>query len=113
MPTSLGIVLAIISGLALGVAVLGQYFTSRRVDEAHDAWMAAIAQEHLARGEQHDALMLQFRATQTACTLTERRLLDIQAYAILNNWAIPTDAEHGPLGNLERMKPREAVNARQ
>lgn len=47
----------------------------------------------------------------TQAWLAERRLLDIEAYAILNGWRIPTDQEHGPLGNLERMK--ETSHARQ
>lgn len=47
------------------------------------------------------------REAKTQAWLSERRMLDIQAYAILNGWALPSDAENGPLGNLERMKRKE------
>lgn len=42
--------------------------------------------------------------TQVASKLTERRYIDIETYALLNGWKVPADDQHGPLGNLERMK---------
>jgi hypothetical protein len=56
---------------------------------------------------QVDAANQLVREYKTQSWLTERRLLDIEAYAILNHWALPTDKEHGPLGNVERMKESE------
>lgn len=43
----------------------------------------------------------------TQAWLAERRLMDMEAYAMLNGWKIPRDDKYGPTGNLERMVPKE------
>jgi hypothetical protein len=48
-----------------------------------------------------------FRDMQTAQKLQERRWMDVEAYAMLNGWKIPSDDTHGPTGNLKRMRPQE------
>lgn len=39
--------------------------------------------------------------------LLERRLMDREALDILSGTKLPSDAEFGPTGNLQRMKPKE------
>lgn len=53
-----------------------------------------------------------FRDAQQQSKLVERRLIDMESYAMLNGWKIPTDDTHGPTGNLERMKPKENADGR-
>lgn len=59
------------------------------------------------------ALIYAFSVGQTAkdaktqAWLAERRLMDMEAYALLNGWKIPSDDAHGPTGNLERMARKE------
>lgn len=48
------------------------------------------------------------RDAKTQAWLAERRLMDMEAYAMLNGWKIPSDDTHGPTGNFERMKPSSA-----
>jgi hypothetical protein len=48
-----------------------------------------------------------FKEASTRLMLNERRLMDKEAYMILNGEKIPGDDTHGPTGNLERMKPKE------
>lgn len=43
----------------------------------------------------------------TQAWLTERRYMDMEAYAMLNGWKIPGDDQHGPTGNFQRMKPEK------
>jgi hypothetical protein len=38
--------------------------------------------------------------------LKERRLMDMEAYALLNGWKRPGDDTFGPTGNVERMVPK-------
>ena len=47
------------------------------------------------------------RDAKTQAWLAERRLMDMEAYAMLNGWKIPSDDQHGPTGNLQRMKPEK------
>ena len=54
-----------------------------------------------------DQLDRDFRDAQVQEKLVERRLIDIESYAVLNGWKIPGDDAHGPTGNVERMKPKE------
>ena len=48
----------------------------------------------------------EFHDLQTRYMLLERRYVDMEAYALLNGWKIPSDDTHGPTGNLMRMKPK-------
>lgn len=64
---------------------------------------------NLAKQSQMDR---DFRDMQTAEALKERRLMDMEAFAILNGWKIPGDDTHGPTGNVLRMKPKESENGR-
>jgi uncharacterized protein YceK len=59
---------------------------------------------NLAKQSQMDR---DFRDMQTAQKLQERRWMDVEAYAMLNGWKIPSDDTHGPTGNLKRMRPQE------
>lgn len=43
----------------------------------------------------------------TQAWLAERRLIDMESYAMLNGWKVPGDDQHGPTGNLQRMKPEK------
>jgi hypothetical protein len=45
-----------------------------------------------------------FRDATVASQLKERRLMDMEAYAMLNGWKRPGDDTFGPTGNLQRMK---------
>ena len=54
-----------------------------------------------------DSLSSQMHDTKTQAWLAERRLMDMEAYAMLNGWKIPSDDQHGPTGNFQRMKPKE------
>lgn len=65
---------------------------------------AFIMGRNLAKQDQLDN---DFRSAQIQAKLEERRLMDIEAYAMLNGWKIPGDDAHGPTGNLDRMKPKE------
>lgn len=47
-----------------------------------------------------------FRDMQTQEMLKERRLMDLEAYALLNGWKRPGDDTFGPTGNLQRMVPK-------
>ncbi len=49
---------------------------------------------------------------QKQAQLVERRLMDMEAYAILNGWKVPGDDTHGPTGNIQRIKPQEKSNGR-
>lgn len=44
-----------------------------------------------------------YRLMQTRYLLMERRYMDMEAYAMLNGWKIPSDDSFGPTGNLKRM----------
>lgn len=44
--------------------------------------------------------------------LKERRLMDMEAYALLNGWKRPGDDTFGPTGNVERMQPKEKPHGR-
>ena len=44
--------------------------------------------------------------------LKERRLMDMEAYALLNGWKRPGDDTFGPTGNVERMVPKEKPHGR-
>jgi len=59
-----------------------------------------------------DLMDRDFRDAQTQAKLTERRLIDIESYAMLNGWKVPGDDTHGPTGNLSRMQPKENANGR-
>lgn len=64
---------------------------------------------NLAKQSQMDR---DFRDMQTAEALKERRLIDMETFAILNGWKIPGDDTHGPTGNVLRMQPKENMNGR-
>lgn len=64
---------------------------------------------NLAKQDQMDR---DFRDSVTQNKLVERRLMDIEAYAMLNGWKIPGDDTHGPTGNFQRMNPKESQNGR-
>lgn len=51
-----------------------------------------------------------FREASTRLMLNERRLMDKEAYDILNGNKYFSDDAHGPTGNVERMKPQEHGN---
>jgi hypothetical protein len=53
-----------------------------------------------------------FREASTRLMLNERRLMDKEAYDILNGSKYFSDDAHGPTGNLERMKPQEQNHGR-
>lgn len=44
--------------------------------------------------------------------LKERRLMDMEAYALLNGWKRPGDDTFGPTGSVERMVPKEKPHGR-
>jgi len=46
-----------------------------------------------------------FQDMKTQMWLVERRLMDQEALDILHGHKLPSDTEHGPTGNLQRMKP--------
>jgi hypothetical protein len=48
-----------------------------------------------------------FRDAKTQEMLKERRLMDMEAYAMLNGWKRPGDDTFGPTGNMQRMVPRK------
>jgi len=58
---------------------------------------------NLAKQAQMDA---DFKALKTQEWLTERRLMDREAYDIVNGFKVPGDDQNGPAGNLQRMKPK-------
>jgi phosphoribosylformylglycinamidine (FGAM) synthase-like enzyme len=64
---------------------------------------------NLAKQSQMDR---DFHDAQVQEKLTERRLIDIESYAMLNGWKVPADDAHGPTGNLQRMLPKESQNGR-
>lgn len=64
---------------------------------------------NLAKQDQMDR---DFRDLATRDKLLERRYVDMEAYAMLNGWKIPSDDMHGPTGNLQRMVPQEKANGR-
>lgn len=64
---------------------------------------------NMAKQDQMDR---DFKEASTRLMLNERRLMDKEAYAILNGEKIPGDDTHGPTGNLERMKPKESKDGR-
>ncbi|HXN95989.1 MAG TPA: hypothetical protein VN879_15905 [Candidatus Acidoferrales bacterium] len=57
---------------------------------------------NLAKQAEMDA---DYKTMKTQAWLVERRLMDAEAYAIVNGTKLPADNEHGPTGNLQRMKP--------
>lgn len=48
-----------------------------------------------------------FRYMERQEALKERRLMDMEAYALLNGWKRPGDDTFGPTGNVERMAPKK------
>jgi len=58
---------------------------------------------NLAKQAQMDA---DFKTLKTQEWLTERRLMDREAYDIANGLKVPGDDQNGPTGNLQRMKPK-------
>lgn len=70
-------------------------------DEQAEHWRQEFTS---LRNEQHD--------TKTQCWLSERRLMDMEAYAMLNGWKVPGDTQHGPTGNIERMTGKEIAHGR-
>lgn len=54
-----------------------------------------------------DQLDRDFRDATVQAKLAERRLMDMEAYAMLNGWKVPKDDQHGPTGNLDRMNKRK------
>ena len=58
---------------------------------------------NLSKQAQMDA---DFKTLKTQEWLVERRLMDREAYDILNGTKLPSDDIHGPTGNLQRMIPR-------
>lgn len=48
-----------------------------------------------------------YKDASTHLMLVERRLMDKEAYMILNSQKIPGDDTHGPTGNMQRMTPKE------
>ena len=59
---------------------------------------------NLAKQAEMDA---DFKALKTQEWLVERRIMDREAYDILNGHKTLADDIHGPTGNLQRMKPQE------
>lgn len=57
---------------------------------------------NLSRQDQMDA---DFKTLKTQEWLVERRLMDDEAYRIVNGQKLQSDNEYGPTGNLQRMKP--------
>lgn len=53
-----------------------------------------------------DSLDRDFRYMERQEALKERRLMDMEAYALLNGWKRPGDDTFGPTGNVERMVPK-------
>jgi hypothetical protein len=47
-----------------------------------------------------------FKTLKTQEWLVERRLMDDEAYRILNGQKVPGDDQNGPTGNLQRMAPK-------
>lgn len=47
-----------------------------------------------------------FRIMERQEALKERRLMDMEAYSILNGWKRPGDDTFGPTGNVDRMAPK-------
>jgi hypothetical protein len=64
---------------------------------------AAIMGLNLARQAQLDD---DFRYMERQEALKERRLMDMEAYALLNGWKRPGDDTFGPTGSVERMAPK-------
>jgi hypothetical protein len=58
---------------------------------------------NLSKQAQQDA---DFKDLKTQEWLVERRLMDREAYDILNGQKLSTDQEFGPTGNLHRMAPK-------
>lgn len=56
---------------------------------------------NLAKQEQLDR---DFRLQERQDALKERRLMDMEAYLIVNGWKMPKDDAFGPTGNIERMQ---------
>ena len=67
------------------------------------AGAALIMGLNLAKQYQQDQ---DFRDLKVQYALIERRLMDREAYDILNGFKVPGDDTHGPTGNLQRMIPR-------
>ena len=59
---------------------------------------------NLAKQSQMDA---DYKTMKTQAWLVERRLMDREAYDILNGHKTLGDDAYGPTGNLQRMKPKE------
>jgi hypothetical protein len=59
---------------------------------------------NLAKQDQMDR---DFKADKQQELLKERRLIDMEEFAMLNGWKFPGDDAHGATGNIERMKPKE------
>jgi hypothetical protein len=57
---------------------------------------------NLAKQAEMDA---DYKTMKTQAWLVERRLMDDEAYRIVNGQKIPGDDANGPTGNLQRMKP--------
>lgn len=64
---------------------------------------AMIMGLNLAKQSQQDE---DFRAMKTQMWLVERRLMDREALDLINGDRLPSDTEHGPAGNFQRMKER-------
>jgi hypothetical protein len=64
---------------------------------------------NMAKQDQMDR---DFKEASTRLTLNERRLMDKEAYMILNGQKIEGDDIHGPTGNTQRMIPKETQNGR-
>lgn len=82
-----GIVLGIFAGCAFGMAVM--------------TLIVALLRDADLRED--------LRKAQTQAALLERRYIDLESYALLNGWKVPHDDQHGPLGNLERLKGEDHV----
>ena len=78
--------------------------TEKRIEAARQAWtndLFAVSQANLAEQRRtQDA----FKDYRTQEWLKERRLMDHEAYMIVNGQKRITDDDFGPTGNLTRMK---------
>jgi len=88
--------------VAAGVWAMSDSKATRNLLETErENWRSEFA---ALRSEQHD--------TKTQAWLAERRLIDMESYAMLNGWKVPGDTQHGPTGNLERMTGKEKAHGR-
>lgn len=63
-----------------------------------------IIQSSQDRADMRSRYEESYRELATKTALVERRYIDMESYALLNGWKVPKDDQHGPLGNLDRLK---------